>query len=164
MTFRSEVAVCIRSCSYKSNSSFVLVFNATEIFSEGAAQVFLSYAEEGEMARGWWNQPTKNPKEQLRSWAVVKRSQLSQCWGFRIVMAFFPLFLGYLQKSIMWYTCYSFFPSPYKYFQPSMLSWYKIQLLNFVVNFLVKSFPVLVEVARLGLCDHVGRERVPRSS
>lgn len=36
----------------------------------------------------------------------------------------------------MWYIFYSFSPTTLKYFQPSVLSWYKVQVLNFVVNFL----------------------------
>lgn len=41
MTFRSEVAVC------KFHSIFHLAFN--EVFSEGGAQVILSYTVDGEM-------------------------------------------------------------------------------------------------------------------
>lgn len=43
MPFRGEVAVCVRNCNYRCHSGSVLALSAAEIFSEGGAQVFLSY-------------------------------------------------------------------------------------------------------------------------
>lgn len=118
MTFRSEVAVRIRSCSCKFQSGFVLAFNAAEIFPEGGTQVFLSYSEEDGMWRGrWTNQPTQ------------------QCWGFRIAMAFFPSILGIFRKE---YRGISVTVSLQVLINISNCLCFpdKIQLLPFVVNFL----------------------------